>query len=97
MCCLSWFLKAPIFSVPRFSSIGCVLVGHTKKPKQGDQLEKYCLPFLPFKYVTSKQYIVFRFSHSSTLQANNILSSVSPVQERYKQTIYELPRQTKKN
>ena len=36
--------------------------GHTKKPKQGDQREKYCLLFLPFQCVVSKQYNIGRIS-----------------------------------
>ena len=38
------------------------LQGHTKKPKQGDQREKYYLPFFLFKCVISKQYIIGKIS-----------------------------------
>ena len=36
--------------------------GHTKKPKQGDQQEKYCLSFHQFKCVINKQYNLSRTS-----------------------------------
>ena len=36
--------------------LSCLNMDTQKKPKQDDQWEKYCLLFLPFKCVISKQY-----------------------------------------
>ena len=35
-----------------------------KKPKQGDQQEKYCLLFQPLKCVTSKQFSLIYFIYN---------------------------------
>ena len=48
-----------------FHSVGCVLLilqGSMKKLKQGNERERYCLPFHPFKCVMSKQYDLGRTS-----------------------------------
>ena len=60
--------------LPRFSYTAIFWVilqqGHTKKPKQGDQREKYCLPFYQFKCLISKQYNLGRTS-STVLQVGS--------------------------